>query len=200
MAKFIAAPLIIVLAAVTILPVMIRANRPGLETRCMAQLKQVSAAVSMYYYDHDGYPLPRNWHTAIRSYIDDPRDPQGRVEPGTARDPLSCPSDPTGSPVSYLYLNRSLLDDSKQILAESVTPLVVDEYFHDNVTVAYYDGRTERMDKQQWLHYRNRQWEIRRDLDKAESFAYEPIPGSVRGPEGPVPDYDRTKTYVWPKF
>lgn len=199
-AKFIAAPLIILVTAVIVVPVLIRANQPSLEMRCMTQMKQVGMAISMYTNDQGGYPLSANWHTAIRSYIDDPLDPYGRVEPGSARDPLSCPSDPTDSPVSYLYLNRALLDHSKQMLAESVTPLVVDEYFHGNVLVAYGDGRTEKMEKQLWLHYRNRQWEIRRDLDRPAAFAYEPIPGSVRGPTGPTPEYDRTKTYVWPKF
>ena len=199
-AKFLAAPAIILVAAVIIVPVLIRANQPSLEMRCMTQLKQAAAAINMYYHDQDGYPPPRNWHSAVRSYIDDPLDPYGRVEPGSARDPLSCPSDPTESPVSYLYLDRSMLDPSKQMLAESITPLVVDEYFHENVTVAYYDGRAEKMEKQLWLHYRNRHWEIRRNLDSAAAFAYEPIPGSVTGPTGPTPEYDRTRSYVWPRF
>lgn len=200
MAKFLAAPVIIAITAAIVLPVLVRGMRPSHEMRCMAQLRQVVAAINMYTNDQEGYPLPHNWHTTIRSYVDDPLDPYGRVEPGSARDPLSCPSDPTDSPVSYLYLNRNMLDHSKQLLAESITPLVVDEYFHDNVTVAYYDGRAEKMEKQLWLHYRNRTWEIRRNLDYPEAFAYEPIPGTVRGPTGPTPEYDRTQIYVWPKF
>lgn len=199
-AKFLAAPVIILVLAAILVPVMIRARHPSLEMRCMAQLKQVSAAVQMYAQDSGNYPLSHNWHTAIRPYIDDSRDEYGRVPPGSARDPLTCPSDPTDSPVSYLYLNRNLLDWSKANLSESVIPLAVDEYFHKHTTLVYYDGHTEKMEKQQWIYVRNRQWEIRRDLDNAPSFSYEPIPGSVQGPRDRKPTYDPTSVYIWPKL
>ncbi len=195
-----AAPVIVLLIVSILLPILLRARRPSYEMQCMTQLKQVAGAVNMYTIDQDGYPLPHNWHKAIRTYIDDPSDPYGRVEPGSKRDPLTCPSDPTDATVSYLYLNRNLLDYSKARLAESITPLAVDEYFHPHVTLTYYDGHAEKLEKQLWLHYRNKQWEIRRNLDYPEAFAYEPIPGSIRGPVGPAPEYDRTKAYVWPKF
>jgi len=199
-AKFMAAPVIIMVLAMILVPALIRARKPSYEMRCMTQLKQVATAVTMYAQDHQNYPLSANWHTAIRDYIDDPNDPYGRILPGSARDPLTCPSDPTHSTVSYLYLNRNLLDWSKAHLSESVIPLVVDEYFHEKATLAYYDGHTDRMPKQLWLHTRNRQWEIRRNLQDIESFSYEPVPGSVRGPQGATPLYDRTSVYVWPKF
>lgn len=199
-AKFMAAPVIILLVVAVLLPVLIRARRPSYEMQCMTQLKQVAAAVTMYAQDHENYPLSATWHHDIRMYIDDPRDPYGHIEPGTKRDPLTCPSDPTDSTVSYLYLNRNMLDYTKAHLSESVIPLVVDEYFHQHTTLAYYDGHTEKLEKQLWLHLRNRTWEIRRDLDHIESFSYEPIPGSVRGLEAKRPTYDRTSVYVWPKF
>ncbi|MFO8082558.1 MAG: hypothetical protein R6V07_19935 [Armatimonadota bacterium] len=199
-AKFIMAPLIIMTVAAILLPVLLNARKPSYEMRCMTQLKQVAGAVRMYAQDYENYPLSRNWHTALRTYIDDPNDELGRVQPGSKRDPLTCPSDPTDSTVSYLYLNRNMLDWSKAKLSESIIPMVVDEYFHEHTTLTYYDGRTEKLEKQQWIHMRNRQWEIRRNLRDMESFAYEPIPGSVRGPEGPDPSYDRTSVYVWPKF
>jgi type II secretory pathway pseudopilin PulG len=199
-AKFIVAPLIIMTVAAILLPVLLNARKPSYEMQCMTQLKQISGAVSMYAQDYENYPLSRNWHTALRTYIDDPNDELGRVQPGSKRDPLTCPSDPTDSTVSYLYLNRNMLDWSKAQLSESVIPMVVDEYFHEHTTLAYYDGHTEKLEKQQWIHVRNRQWEIRRDLKHMESFSYEPIPGSVRGPEGVTPSYDRTSVYVWPKF
>lgn len=197
-AKFMAAPAIILVVAAILLPVLINARKPSYEMRCMAQLKQVASAVNMYLADNYNYPLSHNWHWAIRVYIDDPLDPHGRVLPGSSRDPLTCPSDPTNSPVSYLYLNRNLLDYSKSHLSESVVPLVVDEYFHEHTTLAYYDGHTEKMEKQLWIHNRNRQWEIRRNLEDMDSFSYEPVPGSVRGPQGPKPVYDPTQVYVWP--
>ncbi len=197
-AKFIVAPTIILLVAAVLLPVLINARKPTYEMRCIAQLRQVSSAVNMYLQDNYNYPLSHNWHEAIRPYIDDPNDPTGHVEPGSSRDPLKCPSDPTDSVVSYLYLNRNMLDYSKSHLAETVVPMVVDEYFHPNTTLAYYDGHAEKINKQLWLHARNRQWEIRRNLSDLESFSYEPVPGSVHGPQGAEPRYDRTQVYVWP--
>ncbi len=198
-AKFIAAPVIILLVASILFPVLIRARRPSLETRCMAKLRQVGSAISMYSADYDAYPLRSNWHLAIRDYIDSPY-AEERVLPGSALDPLKCPSDPSDYPVSYLYLDRTWLGYSKANLSETVTPLAVDEYFHEHVTLVYYDGHVERIDKQLWLHQRNREWEIRRDLEHPASFSYEPMPGTVSGPQAPEPGIDRTEMYVWPKF
>jgi len=199
-AKFIVAPVIIIIVASILFPVIIRARKPSLETRCMAKLRQVGSAVAMYTDDHDGaYPLRSTWHQAIRSYIDSP-DPAERVLPGSSLDPLKCPSDPSDYPVSYLYLDRSQLGYSKANLSESVTPLAVDEYFHEHATLVYYDGHVERLEKQLWLHQRNRQWEVRRDLDHPASFSYEPMPGSVTGPQAPDPGIDRTEMYIWPKL
>ncbi len=199
-AKFLAAPVIILLIVAILLPVLLQARRPSYEMQCMTQLKQIASAITMYAQDHQNYPLSATWHEDVRVYIDDPSDPYGRVEIGSKRDPLTCPSDPTDAPTSYLYLNRNLLDYTKAHLSESVTPLTVDEYFHENTTLAYHDGHVEKIEKQLWLHTRNRQWEIRRDLDDTDSFSYEPIPGSVRGEKGKRPAYDRTSVYVWPKF
>lgn len=199
-AKFLAAPLIILLVISVLAPVLINARKPSYELRCMAKLKQVAAAMSMYATDNEGYPPPGAWHTALRIYIEDPLDPEGHVEPGSARDPLKCPSDPTDAPVSYLYLDRRLLDYSKARLNDSVVPLAVDEYFHEHATLVYYDGHAERIPKQQWVNARIHQWEIRRDLDHPSTFAYEPVPGSVRGPTGPRPNIERTEMYIWPRF
>ncbi len=199
-AKFLVAPAIILLTVAVLLPVLTRARMPSYEMRCTAQLRQTAGAVDMYQQDFGDYPLSSNWHEAIRIYIDDPTDPEGRVVPGSLRDPLKCRMDKTDAVVSYLYLNRDLLDYTKAHLSDTITPLAVDEYFHANAIVAYYDGHVERVDKQQWLHTRNNQWEIRRNLDDMDSFAYEPVPGTVLGPQGPQPHYDRTTTYVWPKL
>lgn len=199
-AKFLAAPVIILLIVSILLPVLMNARKPSYELRCMAKLKQVAAAMDMYAADNGGYPPSTVWHTALRAYIDDPRDPEGRVEPGSRRDPLKCPSDGTDAPVSYLYLNRGLLDYAKASLNDSVVPLVVDEYFHEHTTLAYYDGHTERIPRQQWVNARTHQWEIRRDLEHPSRFAYEPVPGSVRGPTGPRPNIDRTEMYIFPNF
>lgn len=199
-AKFIAAPVIIIILSAILLPVFINARKPGYEMRCMTQLKQVSGAVMMYAQDYENYPLSSNWHRAVRPYTQEIGDALGRIEIGSQRDPLTCPSDPTDSEVSYLYLNRNLLDWSKAQISESSIPLAVDEYFHEHATAVYYDGHTEKMEKQLWIHLRNKQWEIRRDLSDLGSFSYEPVPGSVKGPQGPRPGYDRTKQYVWPDF
>jgi len=199
--KFLVAPVIILIVASLLVPALIRARKPSYETQCMAKLKQVASAISMYADDYDQhYPLPGDWHLAIRSYIDNPADPEERVPAGSRIDPLKCPSDPSEFPVSYLYLDRELLGYTKARLAESVIPLAVDEYFHEHTTLTYYDGHVEKIEKQLWLHLRTRQWEIRRDLDHPASFAYEPVPGSVTGPTGPDPDYQRTESYVWPRF
>ena len=199
-AKFLVPPAIILLAVAILLPALMKARAPSYEMRCIAQLRQVAGAVGMYEQDFGAYPLPANWHEAIRSYIDDPTDPEGRVEPGSARDPLKCRQDKSDAVVSYLYLNRNLLDHSKSRLSETITPLAVDEYFHENTIVAFYDGHAEKMEKQLWLHTRKKQWEIRRNLDDMDSFAYEPVPGSVLGPQGPEPRFDPTTAYVWPKL
>ena len=199
-AKFLVAPLIIMLVAAILVPVLVNARKPSYEFRCIAKLKQVAAAVDMYAADNWGYPPSNVWHTALRPYFEDPLDPHGRVEPGSRRDPLKCPSDNTDALVSYLYLNRGLLDYSKASLSDSVVPLVVDEYFHEHATLAYYDGHTERIPKQQWVNARIHQWEIRRDLEHPSTFAYEPVPGSVHGPTGPRPNIERTEMYIWPQF
>lgn len=200
-AKFIAAPVIIIIVASILFPVIVRARKPSFEARCMAKLRQVGSAIAMYSDDYDGaYPLRMNWHQAIRSYIDDPSDPNARVVPGSAMDPLKCRSDPSDSTVSYLYLDRRILGYTKSNLSETVTPLAVDEYFHEHTTLVYYDTHVEKLDKQQWLHARNQQWEIRRDLAHPDSFSYEPVPGSVEGPAVPIPTIDRTEMYVWPEM
>lgn len=198
-AKFIAAPVIILIVASILFPVLVRARKPSLEARCMGKLRQVGSAISMYADDFGAYPLRSNWHLAIRAYIDSPQ-AEERVLPGSSLDPLKCASDPSDYPVSYLYLDRSQLGYSKANLSESVTPLAVDEYFHEHTTLVYYDGHVERLEKQLWLHQRNRQWEIRRDLDHPASFSYEPVPGSVTGPQAPDPGIDRTEMYIWPRL
>ncbi|MGI5820254.1 MAG: hypothetical protein ACOX9R_19380 [Armatimonadota bacterium] len=197
-AKFMVAPIIIMVTVAILLPVFINARKPGYEMRCMTQLKQVSGAVMMYAQDYEGHPLPSNWHRAVRPYLEHRGEPLGRIQIGSQRDPLTCPSDPTDSAVSYLYLDVKLLDRRKADLSESVIPMAVDEYFHEHTTLVYYDGHTEKMEKQRWINVRNRQWEIRRNLRDVESFSYEPIPGSVRGPEDRSPHYDPTTVYVWP--
>ncbi|MGD9496508.1 MAG: type II secretion system protein [Armatimonadota bacterium] len=200
-AKFLVAPTIILIVAAILVPALIRARGPTYEARCMTKLRQVAAAIGMYCDDYDlNYPLAQNWHEALRSYIDNPADPRERVLPGSKADPLKCPSDGSEYPVSYLYLKRDLLAYSKANLSDSVTPLVVDEYFHLHTTLAYYDGHVEKMDRQLWVHQRNRQWEIRRDLDHPGSLAYEPVPGSVTGPTGPSPVVVPTERYIWPRF
>lgn len=199
-AKFLVAPIIILVVVAILLPVFLNARKPSYELRCMAKLKQVAAAMTMYALDNGGYPPSTVWHTALRVYIEDPRDPEGRVEPGSKGDPLKCPSDTTDAPVSYLYLNRGLLHYSKASLNDSVVPLAVDEYFHEHVTLAYYDGHTERIPREQWVNARMHQWQIRRDLDHPSTFAYEPVPGSVRGPTGPRPNIDPGEMYIFPNF
>lgn len=200
LAKYLVAPVIILIMVAILLPVYLQAREPTYTMQCMGNLKQVAAAVGMYETDYQGYPLAPTWHTSLRAYIDNPADPEERVIPGSELDPLTCPSDPTDSTCSYLYLDRGRLGYTKSRLSETVTPLAVDEYFHIKVTLAYYDGHVTKMEKQQWLHERTRQWEIRRDLEHPSWFAYEPMPGSVEGPSGPTPYIDRTRNYIWPEF
>ncbi|MGC9319708.1 MAG: type II secretion system protein [Armatimonadota bacterium] len=199
-AKFLVAPVIILIVVAILLPALLQARQPTYETRCMAKLRELAAAIDMYTIDHDAGPLPGNWHEAIWPYISNPQVDEARVEPGGRLDPRKCPSDPTDSTVSYLYLDRGLLSYSKAHVSEGLIPLAVDEYFHPHVTLAYYDGHVEKIEKQLWLHQRNRQWEIRRDLEHAASFAYEPVPGSLERAPGPAPEIERTERYIWPEF
>ncbi|MEA3402098.1 MAG: hypothetical protein U9R79_12755 [Armatimonadota bacterium] len=199
-AKFLVAPVIILIVVSMLVPALLQAREPTYEAKCMTKLRELAAAIDMYAIDHDAAPLSRNWHRAIWPYIDNPRAEDLRVEPGGELDPRKCPSDPTDSTVSYLYLDRRLLSHSKANLSEGLIPLAVDEYFHPHATMAYYDGHVEKVDKQLWLHQRHRQWEIRRDLEHPASFAFEPIPGSVERAPGPGPEIERTERYIWPEF
>jgi len=154
----------------------------------------------MYSDDHGAYPLRANWHWAIRAYIDNPANPDERVIPGSRADPLKCKCDPSDSPVSYLYLDRRVLDDTMARLGDSVTPLAVDEYFHRYATMVWYDGHVSKVPKPEWAYRRLRQWKIRRDLDDAESFSYERIPSSQKAPAVAPPFVEPTEKYIWPRF
>ncbi len=198
--RFLVAGLIILIVAMIIAPTIVRAREPARELQCLMQLEQVGAAITMYAYDHDGYPLPSNWHWAIRSYIGNPGKPEERIEPGSGRDPLKCKSDPSDSPVSYLYLDRRILGYTMGRLSDAVTPLAVDEYFHRYATMVWYDGHVSKMPKQEWVYYRLRQWKIRRNLADAESFSYELIPGSQVEPVFAPPRVVPTEKFIWPKF
>lgn len=199
--RFIMAAVIIGIVAVWIIPTLIRARQPAEEATCLAHLKQIGYAMEMYATDNSGrYPLTTNWHTALRAYIDNPTDPHQRVKPGSRMDPLKCPSDPSSSTVSYLYLNRGALDYTMARLNDSVTPLAVDEYFHRKTTLVYYDGHVDKLEKTNWAYARLRQWKIRRDLSDPGAYAYELIPGTQVRPSFAAPEIEPTERYIWPKF
>ncbi len=193
--------MIVVAIAGWLLPTLLRARRPAHEAECLAHLKQVGYAVRMYMADND-YRMPprRDWHNSIRSYVDTPDDEVMRVIPGSRRDPLKCPLDPSPATCSYLYLDRDVLDYTMSRLNDSVTPLAVDEYFHEKATLVYYDGHVDKMPKTQWAYDRLMQWKIRRDLDHPESYAYELIPGTQKSPSFAPPPIERTERYLWPVF
>ena len=199
-ARFLLAALIILITAMIVAPTVLRAREPARETQCLIQLRGVGAAIKQYSYDSDGYPLPSNWHWAIRPYIGNPDEPEERVEPGSERDPLKCKSDPSDFPVSYLYLDRRILDYTMGRLSDSVTPLAVDEYFHRYATMVWYDGHVSKVPKQEWAYYRLRQWKIRRNLADAESFSYELIPGTQVEPVFAPPQVVPTEKFIWPRF
>jgi len=199
--RFIVAALIVATTVIWIIPTLIRARRPAEEMDCLAHLKQVGYAMAMYATDNnDHYPLTGNWHEALRVYIDNPDDPHMCVKPGSRLDPLKCPSDPSSSTVSYLYLSRDVLDYTMARLSDAVTPLAVDEYFHRKTTLVYYDGHVDKMQKTKWAYERLRQWKIRRDLDDPGSYAYELIPGTQVRPSFAPPAIEPTERYIWPKF
>ncbi len=199
--RFIVAASIVAITVVWLIPTIIKARQPAHEADCMAHLKQVGFAMTMYATDHnDRYPLTRNWHEALRTYIDNPDDPHMRVKPGARMDPLKCPSDPSTSTVSYLYMSREILDYTMSRLGDAVTPVAVDEYFHRKTTLVYYDGHVEKMEKTQWAYERLRKWKVRRDLDAPSSYAYELIPGTQVRPTFAAPVIEPTERYIWPEF
>jgi hypothetical protein len=198
--RFLLAGTIILLTVLLLAPTLMRARYPATEMRCLSQLEHVGAAMSMYSQDHDGYPPRANWHWAIRPYISNPRDPRETVEPGSRRDPLKCKMDPSDSPVSYLYLDRRILDATMSRLGDEVTPLAVDEYFHRYATMVWYDGHVEKLTRSEWAYARLRQWRIRRDLDDMDSFSYERIPGTQAAPSIVSPFVEPTEKYIWPQF
>lgn len=198
--RFIVASTIVVFVAVWLIPTLLRARQPSYEARCMAKLKQVGWAVNMYLTDNEAYPMAANWHWGIRSYIDDPLDPFERVTPGSRRDPLKCPQDSSDAPCSYLYLDRRVLDYTMSRLNDALTPLAVDEYFHEKATMVFYDGHTDKAAKNAWVYERLRQWKVRRDLDDPDSFAYELIPGTQKRPAVAPPTIEETEKYIWPTF
>ena len=199
--RFLVAATIIVATVAWLIPTLLRARQPSYETQCMAKLKQVGYAITMYAADNEQlYPLCANWHWAIRPYIDDTENPLMRIKPGSKRDPLKCPLDRSDAVCSYLYLNRSVLDYTMARMSDSITPLAVDEYFHEKATMVFYDGHTERMLKNKWVYERLRQWKVRRDLDHPESYSYELIPGTQKRPNFAPPEIEQTEKYIWPIF
>ncbi len=199
--RFIVAAFIVACAVIWLVPTLIRARKPAEEASCMAHLKQVGFAMSMYADDYNGrYPLTGNWHEAVRTYVDDPADPHMRVKPGSRMDPLKCPCDPSASTVSYLYMSRGILDYTMARLGDSVTPLAVDEYFHRKTTLVYYDGHVDKIEKTRWAYERLRQWKVRRDLDDPASYAYELLPGTQARPSFAAPVIEPTERYIWPEF
>lgn len=198
--RFIVAATIVVTVVLWLIPTLLRARQPTWEAECMGHLKQVGWAMSMYAGDNNDYPSPANWHQALWPYIESRDDRLGRLVPGSKRDPLKCPRDPSDATVSYLYLDRRVLTYTMSRLSESITPLAVDEYFHEHVTMVYYDGHTDKMEKTRWAYERLRQWQIRRDLDDPESFSYELIPGTQMKPAFAPPAIERTERYIWPRF
>ncbi len=196
--RFLLAVTIILGVIIILAPTLLRARAPALEARCLAQLEQVGQAITMYSYDHGAYPLPHNWHQAIRPYVGDPANPEEDVIPGSKRDPLKCRADPSDASVSYLYLDRRILDYTMSRLNDSETPLAVDEYFHRYATMVWYDGHTSKMTKQEWAYRRLRQWKVRRDLDNADSFSYELMPGTQVRPNVASPFIEPTDKYIWP--
>lgn len=198
--RFIVTVAIILIIGIWLIPKLLRAREPSYEAQCMAKLKQVSWAVSMYVTDNDVYPFTYNWHWAIRTYIDDKANPFMRVAPGSARDPLKCPMDRSDAPCSYLYLDRRVLDYTMSRLNDAVTPLAVDEYFHEKATMVFYDGHAEKMPRDEWAYKRLSQWKVRRDLDDPGSFSYELIPGTQKRPNFAPPQVEETEKYIWPSF
>ena len=198
--RFLFAAVIILGAVMILLPALLKARAPALEYRSIAQLESVGAAILMYVQDHDDYPLRANWHWAIRPYINNPGHPELEVEPGGPRDPLKCKEDSSDHPVSYLYLDRRILDDTMRRLGDSVTPLVVDEYYHRYAIMVWYDGHVTKEPKERWAYVRLRQWKIRRDLQDPASFSYERIPGTQPEPVIAPPYIAPTERYIWPEF
>mgnify|MGYP003802326667 CR=1 FL=1 len=199
-ARFIVAATIVAFVAVWLAPTLLRARQPSYEAQCLAKLKQVGWAFNMYVADVEAYPLASNWHWALRSYIDDPMNPSMRVAPGSRRDPLKCPMDRSPAPCSYLYLDRRVLDYTMARMNDAITPLAVDEYFHEKAILVYYDGHTDRLPKQQWVYERLRTWKVRRDLNAPDSFAYELLPGTQKRPAFAPPPIQQTEKYIWPIF
>ena len=198
--RFVVAATIVILVVLWLIPTMLRARQPSYEAQCMVKLKQVGMAMSMYVTDNRYSPPTSRWHWALRPYIDSEADPFMRVPPGSKRDPLKCPQDHTKAPCSYLFLDRSELDYTMSRMSDAITPLAVDEYFHEHATMVFYDGHTEKMPKQRWVYERLRQWKVRRDLDDPDSYSYELIPGTQKRPNFAPPQVEQTEKYIWPEF
>jgi len=198
--RFIVAATIVVAVVLWLIPTLLRARQPSYELQCMAKLKQVGQAMTMYASDNQDYPPISNWHWAVRSYVSGEAEAFEDVTPGSRRDPLKCPLDPTGAPCSYLFLDRRELDYTMSRLSEAIIPLAVDEYFHEHATMVFYDGHADKMPKQSWVYDRLRRWKVRRDLDDPDSFSYELIPGTQKQPDFAPPQLEQTEKYIWPIF
>ncbi len=175
-AKYLVAPVIILVMVILFLPTLLRAREPAYEARCLAKLKQIAVAVEMYTMDHDAPPPRFTWVDALRpAYTTDPENP---AEPGSGADPLKCVSDETDATVSYLYLDRRILPGNRARYDDSFTPMAVDERNHRHTTLVFWDGHAERMDKTEWAQARGAIWGIRKDITHPETFSYELRPTS----------------------
>lgn len=79
-----------ILAAVLI-PNFIRARASGVLAACQLDLRNIAAALDLYYNEHQAYPDPSNWETVLESdggYIRSvPRSPVDKAPYGYVTDP-----------------------------------------------------------------------------------------------------------------
>jgi len=162
---------IISLVAALMAPVYWRAQRSAHITTCLEKLNEIGQAMEIYRMDYGAYPQSSFWYGRLRGHM-------GSIE--RKADPLKCTADPTDAPVSYYYLDKSLLPPAQWALSLSEIPMAVDETYHpDKVTILWYDYHKSVMRKAVWMNLRSEVLKIRRDTEHEDWFRFVPKPPST---------------------
>ncbi len=169
--EFLVVIAIISLVAALMVPVYWRAQRSAHITTCLEKLNEMGLAMEMYRMDYGAYPQSSFWYGRLRVSL-------GPIE--RKADLLKCTADPTDVPVSYYYLDKSLLPPAQRGLSLSEIPMVVDETYHpDKVTILWYDYHKSVMRKAAWMNLRSEVLKIRRDTQYEDWFRFIPKPPST---------------------
>jgi len=164
MVQLLVSMIIILIVIALFLSPFFRARNTAYVATCLGHLNLIGQGMEMYNSDYGAYPPRQVWYVALRPHLD-------VFKQAEHSDPLKCVADRSDAPVSYYYLDETLLPPRVRSLVSSI-PMVVDETNHGNkVTVLWYDYHRTAIDKQAWLTLRT-SLRLHRDPMHPEWFCF----------------------------